>query len=335
MPPTVKRTLAAVLSPVAAIVLALAPATPAAAEPDEAHNQQLIQNLEAAARGYLEAQEALEHSKARQVVLRRELEKATAQLAPLRKQVGAIAAAAYTTGRLSGFAAMLGAGTSEEFFTRATMLEEITLRQDQALSRLLRLEEKARTDKEAIDAEAAIQTAQVAEMKKRMKAAEQTLIKVGGKSIHGWLDPNSPAAIPAPRNPDGSWPKENCSVKDPTKTGGCITPRLLHAYEQARANDYTRYTKCWRTQSWGEHPKGRACDFSSARATFSSSDASGDDKRYGDRLASFFIKNSRALGVLYVIWYRKIWFPGLGWRSYSGCCGASAEHTNHVHLSVY
>jgi hypothetical protein len=39
--------------------------------------------------------------------------------------------------------------------------------------------------------------------------------------------------------------------------------------------------------------------------------------------------------VLYVIWYRQIWLPGSGWRSYTGCCGPSAEHTNHVHLSVY
>jgi hypothetical protein len=323
-----------VLAFVAAVVLDVAPATRAAAEPDEGQNQQLIQNLEAAARGYLEAQEALENSKARQIVLRKELTQAQAQLAPLRKEVGAIAAAAYTNGRLNALGALLGTGTSEDFFTRATMLEEITLRQDAALGRLLRLEEKARADKEAIDAEAAIEQAQLAEMKKRMKAAEQTLIKAGGKTIQGWLDPDSPAAIPAVRNADGSWPKEYCSVHDPTDTGGCITPRTLHAYEQARKAGYKRFTKCWRTQSWGEHPKGRACDFSSAIGGFSG-DATGADRRYGDRLASFFIRNSRALGVLYVIWYRKIWFPGLGWRSYSGCCGPSAEHTNHVHLSVY
>jgi len=332
--PSRRSLLAAVLAFAAAVTLALAPATRAAAEPDEGQNPQLIQNLEAAARGYLEAQEALENAKARQVVLRKELAKAQAELAPLRKEVGAMAAANYANGRLTGFGALLGSGTSEDFFARATMLEEINYRQNQALGRLLRLEDKARASKEAMDAEAAIEQAMLTEMKKRMKAAEQTLIKNGGRSIHGWLDPNSPAAIPAPRNADGSWPKEYCSVHDPTDTKGCVTPRTLHAYEEARKAGYKRFTKCWRTQSWGEHPKGRACDFASASGGFSGA-ATGDDRRYGDRLASFFIKNSRALGVLYVIWYRKIWFPGLGWRSYSGCCGASAEHTNHVHLSVY
>lgn len=326
--------LAWLLALVAAAALVLVSPSAAYAEPDEAHNQQLIQNLEAAARGYLEAQEALEHSKARQVVLRKELAKVQTELSPLRKEVGAIAAASYTNGRLNAIGAMLGAGSTDAFFTRMTMLEEINLRENEALRRLLKLEDKAKADKAAIDAEAAIQQAQSAEMKKRMKAAEQTFLKNGGKTIHGWLDPNSPAAIPAPRNADGSWPKELCSIKDPTGTGGCITPRLLHAYEEARKNSFTRFTKCWRTQSWGEHPKGRACDFSSARGGFSGT-AYGDDKRYGDRLASFFIKNARALGVLYVIWYRKIWFPGLGWRSYSGSGSPSADHTNHVHLSMY
>ncbi|BCJ76697.1 hypothetical protein CS0771_62410 [Catellatospora sp. IY07-71] len=61
---------------------------------------------------------------------------------------------------------------------------------------------------------------------------------------------------------------------------------------------------------------------------------------YGDRLASFFIKNARRLGVLYVVFYCKIWLPGSGWQHYDSGgakCGdsPSADHTNHVHLSVY
>jgi hypothetical protein len=38
--------------------------------------------------------------------------------------------------------------------------------------------------------------------------------------------------------------------------------------------------------------------------------------------------------VLYVIWFREIWLPSSGWRSYSGSGSPSAEHTDHVHLSV-
>jgi hypothetical protein len=38
--------------------------------------------------------------------------------------------------------------------------------------------------------------------------------------------------------------------------------------------------------------------------------------------------------VLYVIWYKRIWLPGSGWRSYSGDGTPAGDHYNHVHLSV-
>jgi len=58
-------------------------------------------------------------------------------------------------------------------------------------------------------------------------------------------------------------------------------------------------------------------------------------RRYGNDLAAFFVRNADRLGVLYVIWYRQIWLPANGWRSYGGSYGdPSSDHTNHVHLSV-
>lgn len=337
MTPTayLRRAVAGLLALSLTAGVAVAWTAPAQADPDdEKHNEQLVQNLETAARGYLDAQAALESSRQRQAELKAALTAVEAELGPLRAEVEQVAAAAYQNGRLNTIEALLGSADPDQFLVRATMLQELTYREDEAIGRLSAAEERARRDKEAIDAEAAEQAAQSAEMKKRMKAAEVAIVAQGGQYATGYLDPNSPAAIPAPRAKDGSWPAERCSVDDPTKTGGCITPRLLHAYNEARAAKFTRYTKCWRTQSWGEHPKGRACDFSVSVGGFSGT-ATGGDRAYGDRLASFFIKNASALGILYVIWYRRIWFPGLGWRSYSGCCGASPEHTNHVHLSMY
>lgn len=330
-----RRWLASILA--FAVALGLVAATPsnAFAEPDEGHNQQLIQNLEAAARGYVEAQEALEISQVNQARLKKELAKVNAELGPLRAQVGAIAAAAYTNGRLNAIGAMLSSTSSDNFLARATMLEEITYREDEALRRLTALEAKAKADKEAIDAEAAIQTAQKSEMQKRISALELTLSKSGGRyASPDWLKVDAPKAAPTKRNRDGSLPRESATVRDPTGTGGSITPRTKHALDEAKRFGFTRFTKCWRTQSWGEHPKGRACDFSSARGTFAGT-ATGADRIYGDKLASFFIQNAKALGVLYVIWYRMIWVAGAGWHRYSGCCGAAAEHTNHVHLSMY
>ena len=114
-----------------------------------------------------------------------------------------------------------------------------------------------------------------------------------------------------------------------------ITPRLLNAYNEARKAGFTHYTKCWRSQSSGEHGKGRACDFSANAKTFVDARATGSDKTYGDNLAAWFIAHASRLGVLYVIWYKRIWHPGQGWSSYGGDGTPAGDHYNHVHLSVY
>ena len=110
---------------------------------------------------------------------------------------------------------------------------------------------------------------------------------------------------------------------------------MLNAYNSARADGFTHYTKCWRKEATGEHQKGRACDFSANATTFVNAHATGADKAYGDRLAAYFIANSTRLGVLYVIWYKQIWQPSSGWKNYTAGDGTAAgDHYNHVHLSV-
>ena len=39
-------------------------------------------------------------------------------------------------------------------------------------------------------------------------------------------------------------------------------------------------------------------------------------KNYGNNLMAFLVRNADRLGVLYVIWFRQIWFPATGWKSY-------------------
>jgi peptidoglycan DL-endopeptidase CwlO len=327
---------AAVLALVTVLTLLVSPGG-AFADPNEdgdSKTQTLVKNLEAAAHGYVEATSALEESKAKQADLKRELTAVEKDLAPLRKQVGVIAATAYTNGRLSTLGAMLAATSSDDFLSRATMLEEMTLRDDEALHRLVILETRAKDDKQAIDAEASIQATMTTELSKRLKTLELTLSQSGGgKATLNWPLSLSPTASPAPHTSSGGLPADPQNIKDPTGTGGRITSRLLHAYNEARRFGFTRFTKCWRTQSWGEHPKGRACDFSVTVGGFSGR-AAGTDRVYGDKLAAFFVKNAKALGVYYVIWFRMIWLPGVGWHNYSGCCDPSAEHLNHVHLSM-
>ncbi len=70
-----------------------------------------------------------------------------------------------------------------------------------------------------------------------------------------------------------------------------------------------------------DHPHGKALDYMI--------DNIKNGKRVGDALAQDLIKNAKAWNVKYVIWNKHIWFPGRGWKKYSG----PSPHTDHVHAS--
>jgi hypothetical protein len=244
-----------------------------------------------------------------------------------------IANASYRTGGLRLAAALINTDSPDQFMDRALMVNTVARYNDRQIGRLTRLQSELTAAKKAVDDEVAKQQAQTDIMGKRKKDAETALAKMGGRA-NGYVNVNSPLATPAPRNPDGSWPKESCIIDDPT-TSGCVTPRMIHAVQQARQAGFTRFYSCFRPYGPYEHPKGRACDFAAAADGFGGV-ATGGDKTYGGNLAAFFVRNANALGVLYVIWFRQVWTPAAGWHSYSGGNGdPSSDHTNHVHLSVY
>jgi hypothetical protein len=332
---TLLRRLSAACALIAtASVLVLAGSmAPASADP-EGGSKTLRDALESAAKGFSDAKIKLAGSQERQKELQTTLVRSTASAKKLESQLVVIAARSYRLGRFSTLSMLLNSSTPDTFLERAYRLDAMAQLDAQTLARYRQELDLAERAKAAIDLEVKEQAKQVTVLGKKRKEAELALASVGGGAVAGgFISANSPLAKPAPRNSDGSWPKESCTVDDPT-TSGCITPRLLNAYQQARAAGFTHYTSCFSQRSSGEHPKGRACDFSANKSTFKNAAATGSDKAYGDRLAAFFVKNANRLGVLYVIWFRQIWMPSTGWRSYSGSGGPSAVHTNHVHLSV-
>ena len=342
MPRTVTRrrwvSLLALL--LAAVVVAVgAPQTGAYAAPNPAPKEndekKLRDNLEAAAKGQIEAQRKLDGSKRRAFRINKEVTALDTQVDVMRTQVGVMAVESYRTGRLTSLSALLNSASPDDFLARAGSLEVMAQRDAGALRGYQEAHEAAQQAKAQLDAEVQEQKKQVATLAQRKADAERALRSVGGGTTSaGYINPNSPAAQPAKRNSDGSWPAESCSVDDPTPASGCITPRTLHAMREAQSDGFKRYVSCYRSGGGGEHPKGRACDFSAAAGGFQNKSATGGDKTYGDNLASYFIKNASALGVLYVIWYRRIWMPGTGWKSYNGGSDPAANHTNHVHLSM-
>ncbi|KHD73888.1 hypothetical protein MB27_32955 [Actinoplanes utahensis] len=323
----------ALLAAAVAVALATPGSAALAAPEDEGGSKKLRTALEAAAKGYDSAKTKLANSKKRQTQLSAAIAASEAKAKALTAQVDEVAVRAYQMGRISTATMLLNSADPGDFIERVQSLDTLAQMDSGTLVAYRQEIDKAKRAKLAVDAEIKEQQRQVNVMAKRKKDAETALAEVGGGAAGGFVDANSAAAKPAPRNSDGSWPKESCTVKDPT-SDGCITPRTLHAYQQARAAGFTRYTVCYSKRASGEHPKGRACDLSSAPGTFEDSAATGDDKEYGDRLAAYYVKNADRLGVMYVIWYRQIWMPSTGWSSYSASGGPSVVHTNHVHLSM-
>jgi hypothetical protein len=334
-----------------AVGLGLAPVTPAGAAPpaarlaaapgedEEGGTPALRAQLEAASKGYVEAKTALDRSVKRQKQLGEQLKTVEAELATRSATVGRIAGVAYRKGRLSAASALLDSTSPEGFMDRAAALDAVASQEDRALRELLTTRDEAAKTRLALDGEIREQRKQVTVMGKRKEQAEQALTVAnrkaaassGGGSVQGTSKAN---ATPAKRNSDGSWPAESCSVNDPTPANGCITPRTLHALNQAKAAGFTRYVSCYRSGGSGEHPKGRACDFAAQKNGFGGV-ATGGDRTYGNNLAAFYVRNADRLAVLYVIWYKQIWLPSSGWKAYSGGNGdPSSDHTNHVHLSV-
>jgi hypothetical protein len=317
--------------------------TPAAAAPrplaapgesgddGEGGSKSLLDKLDEASKGYVTAKAKLQTSKAQQVKLAGELKKLDAAIGPQQASLNRYAAQAYAMGRLGPLSALLSADSSAGFLDRAQLLTTVAQRQNQAIGDLKTTRENQQKAKTAIDATIIDQQRQVNVMAKRKTQAEQALKDADQGGDAGDSGSSGGGSASADK-PSGSL-SGGCTENDPTTTG-CITPRLMYALKQAQADGYKRYVACFRHQNSGEHPKGRACDFAADKSGFGGV-ASGSSKTYGTDLADYFIHNADTLGVLYVIWFKRIWLPSSGWKSYSGAGGTpSTDHTNHVHLSV-
>jgi hypothetical protein len=290
--------------------------------------------LEQTGRAFVEARAAEAASRKRQAQRAAELKQVEADITTLTPQVAEVAANAYRTGRLGPVLTLLDSTSPDQFLDRARGLEMLAERDNAKLRALNTAREAATRAKRALDAEVTEQQKQTAIMAKQKLDAEKAMRLVGARNTGGFVSLKSPVAAPAPRNSDGSWPRQSCSIDDPT-TDGCITPRTLHAMQEAKKAGFTRFVSCFRPGGPFEHPKGRACDFSPQKFNGFGGDATGEAKIYGNNLMAFFVRNADRLGVLYVIWYRMVWFPATGWQTYTEAHGdPSSDHTNHVHLSL-
>jgi hypothetical protein len=72
----------------------------------------------------------------------------------------------------------------------------------------------------------------------------------------------------------------------------------------------------------GEHSTGQAIDFMIS------------SQAQGDAIAAWVQSNSGAYNVQYVIWRQRYWQPGSSWRMMADRGSATANHYDHVHVTV-
>jgi hypothetical protein len=329
------RSLRRSLALLAAALLVLGGPNPAHADPDPdgspgASGATIQDQLGAAIKAYQDARAKLDAALAKQAQFTAALAQSTARLAELTSQIGILASAVYRAGPATTLATMFDATSPDDVLQRADGLRQLSRTEDRQLREYTVVLANAGEQQAALDQQVNTAKVQTDEMARQKAQLQKTLAQLGNGPTAGVPIPAA-TAEPVPHNPDGSLPVERCSVPDPTTTG-CLTPRTLHAYQQARKAGFTHFTGCFRNGTWGEHPLGRACDFAAAPGGFGGI-ATGADRDYGNRLAGWLIANAQRLGVMYVIWYHAIWNPVVGWHYYRGDGTPSGDHMNHVHLS--
>ena len=342
-----RRWLILALAPLVAATLAVvAPASPASAEPDgsstkstkktggtaapdEGKEDSLLSDvLDSTGRRYLAAKSAVKKSTTTQLDLAVKVRSAEARRDLLIPQVGKIAGQQYRNGGLSTASFLLDSPGAGGFLDRAISLEEMNSLNDNKLHELNEAIDEVSRTKARLDQEVKTQKANMLLMAKQKEAADKALALVGGDLTDGFVDATSKKAAPAPRDGDGGFGPQSCNVKDPT-TSGCITARTLHMLKETKKAGFNRFVGCHRNGGPFEHPKGRACDWSLQKSGFAKYH-NADTKKYGNDLMAFLVRNADALGLLYVIWNKQIWFPTRGWSSYRG----PSTHEDHVHVSM-
>jgi hypothetical protein len=116
-----------------------------------------------------------------------------------------------------------------------------------------------------------------------------------------------------------------CTAGDPPSGPDHLTPWTRAMRNDVAAHFPGHVVGCYRSvQDGGEHPLGRACDFMS-------------DMTSGNEIAAYVQANASRLHVLYVIHAQHIWSPARaaeGWRPMADRGSITANHYDHVHVSV-
>ncbi|MFJ2033421.1 coiled-coil domain-containing protein [Streptosporangium sp. NPDC087985] len=319
--PMFRRHAALAVSVISALTFALGTAAPGNADPqpDEsrlrAELTTLNKKVDKLIEVYAARRESLKKAQAAEGAARADLRKAEEAYAGAERQLGSIAQLYYQSSAGELPSLLFSADMSGVAIMEQLAAEQSTSLRDFARSRDLR---------EQAAEKAAQLTREIGEETKAVEVQREEAEKVIAE-IEKKLDALVPTG--SGRRADGSWAPQLPTGPDN------ITDRTLIMREAVKKRfDLPYEVGCYRAENdGGEHPLGRACDFMMSTG---GSMPSAANVKLGDEIAAWAVENRAGLGVKYVIWRQRI-NSGSGWSAMSDRGGTTANHFDHVHISMF
>jgi hypothetical protein len=142
-----------------------------------------------------------------------------------------------------------------------------------------------------------------------------------------YLTENDPAAsnLPGPSSSASSVSSAPCPSGNAVESGLTPDAVLVHRAVCAAFPQITSYGGL-RPGDSGPHGTGQAIDIMVS------------DQQLGDQIAAWVITHHSELGVSQVLWWQRIWTverSSEGWRPFADRGSATANHYDHVHVTVY
>lgn len=316
---------------VAVVVAALLLTLPQSASADPGHGgpRAKLAHLEERAarlaeqyRGQLVQVDDLQHAARRAASQARGVRQ---ELQQARQQVAQLAAEKYKTGGTGRTFRLLMSGEPQAVLDRATTLDYLSKRTVRQIKTVQQLTVKARTSRRTAQS-------RVAEVRRELQRLEQNKARVQ-RLIERYQAQAAARAERAERtsSSSASAPAPSSSIAVP----GNITPRMAQVYTEIVSRFGEGYgVLCYRPDDSGEHPDGRACDF---MLSSGGAEPSGAQVQRGYDIAAWAQANAERLGIMYIIYRQRIWDIrcGCGWESMEDRGSVTANHVDHVHISVF
>jgi hypothetical protein len=225
------------------------------------------------------------------------------RLLPVQREVARLAAASYMGVMQSPMGVVLGGGDTQRILQEVATLQYLTRQQgtrQQALLGMLAAAQQVRQAARARIANLARLLAKLAGQRRRVDALLAKFL------------PQSPVI------------------------GDNITPRM-RAVKDAIDHRFGPFVDigCYRPGNDGEHPLGRACDFMLSTGGGMPTPA---NVQRGYAIAAWAQANAARLGIMYIIYRQRIWdirIASAGWQLMADRGSITANHFDHVHISVF